>query len=676
MEPNNASEEGSVFWVGLRKDIPFCCCTALALIPILYWINGRAVSLDQVVVRLLLSVLVVGAVACYLVCRVDKRVAIMVTAWHGTQCVSRTNTIAVGLLATHALLVGSCAQRYSFAWTETGLLPAGIIDWRYGTFDVFRVNPPLVRMLATWPLALAGVDVPAKLVDGDPRQREEWSAAAAFIQMHGQRSLWYLTIARWCCLPFSLLGAWVAYRWAFELYGTAAGLGALVLWTFHPMLIGYGCLISGDLAAASLGLLTLYCFRQWLREVNFANSYVFGVAAGLAVLTKTSWLLLFGLLPLFWILLRAGEQIRGELPPGGLRHWLREFGFAIFAVIVALFLINLLYGFQGSFRRLDSYEFISRALSKQAHVPWHTYDYSGNRFQGAWLGKLPVPFPEDLVIGVDLQKWDFDRERWSYLRGEWRDHGWWYYYLYALAIKVPLGIWALILLAMAGWALIPSWRGPWQDEVLLLFTLVVILTLASLETGLNRHLRYVLPIFPLAIVLISRVFRVFDAQRVYLSRFVLAVCIWFIMSSLWVYPHSLSYFNELIGGPRNAPQHLNASNIDWGQDLNFLREWAKRNPDARPLFFTSYLHLIAPQSLGIPAEGKVPKFKSRTDAGGDASVNFTPGWYAIDQESLLRREGDYLYLRALEPIAQVGYSINIYHITDEGAKSFNQPQSD
>ena len=41
---------------------------------------------------------------------------------------------------------------------------------------------------------------------------------------------------------------------------------------------------------------------------------------------------------------------------------------------------------------------------------------------------------------------------------------------------------------------------------------------------------------------------------------------WYISSSLWVYPHSLSYFNESIGGPLNGPEHLLGSSVDWGQD--------------------------------------------------------------------------------------------------------------
>jgi hypothetical protein len=44
---------------------------------------------------------------------------------------------------------------------------------------------------------------------------------------------------------------------------------------------------------------------------------------------------------------------------------------------------------------------------------------------------------------------------------------------------------------------------------------------------------------------------------------------WMLSSSLWIYPHSLSYFNESIGGPLNGPKHLLGSNVDWGQDMQY-----------------------------------------------------------------------------------------------------------
>lgn len=59
---------------------------------------------------------------------------------------------------------------------------------------------------------------------------------------------------------------------------------------------------------------------------------------------------------------------------------------------------------------------------------------------------------------------------------------------------------------------------------------------------------------------------------------VTVVCLcWFLASSLSVYPHSLSYFNESIGGPRNGSTYLIDSNFDWGQDLLYAQKWARHS---------------------------------------------------------------------------------------------------
>ena len=46
-----------------------------------------------------------------------------------------------------------------------------------------------------------------------------------------------------------------------------------------------------------------------------------------------------------------------------------------------------------------------------------------------------------------------------------------------------------------------------------------------------------------------------------------------IASTLCVYPHQLTYFNEAFGGPENGHQHLLHSNLDWGQDALIVRDW-------------------------------------------------------------------------------------------------------
>ncbi len=601
----------------------------------------------------------------------------------------------VALIALHVFLVAGCALRYGVAWTEGGLLPTGVYDWNYGRFDVFRVSPPLVRMWAALPALTLDPAIPFRGASHDPRDRAERDLARTiFREMPDEAHLW-LKLGRLFCLPFVIAGAWFTARWAEQLYGKAAAVGAALLWCFSPSLIGSGGLISGDAQAASMGVITLYLFRSWILRPSFSSAYLLGLVAGLTMLTKSSWLILLVLLPALWVLIRAiqwwkGEGAHDEAEVHAFRGRSRlrwgdrlavcatggkELGLLVFAMVLSLLVVNLIYGFGGSFRRLDNYDFISRALG--GAEDWQRRDWNGNRFQGTLLGRLPVPLPEQLVIGVDLQKWDFDRERWSYFRGEWRTQGWWYYYVYGMAVKVPLGYWLLFSLALLGMILRQSWRAPWHEELLLWVPPLLILTGASLETGLNRHLRYVLPAFPFLIVIASRAFLVFS-EPLPKSRGVVAFATaGLVVSSLWIYPHSLSYFNESIGGPMRGEEHMNASNLDWGQDLPYLQRWQEANPDAQPLWVDNWVGYIRPDAVGIEYAGSVPSLPKKGSRKWRTiqrrpEPRFEPGWYAIDRERLLSRSGEYEYLRSLEPAAWAGYGFQIFEITPALAADFER----
>ncbi|MGH9173646.1 MAG: hypothetical protein ACRD1H_04785, partial [Vicinamibacterales bacterium] len=142
---------------------------------------------------------------------------------------------------------------------------------------------------------------------------------------------------------------------------------------------------------------------------------------------------------------------------------------------------------------------------------------------------------------------------------------------------------------------------------------------------------------------------------------------WTVGGSLWIYPHSLSYFNELAGGPRGGHYHLLDSNIDWGQDLHRLKEWHDSHPHARPLFMNvknnSYLKQYGLDYLGPPTGPDEQRLSEYT------SVDFgylgpRPGWYALSVDKLHTRHGGYEYfLEHFEPTETIGYSIYIYHIT-------------
>jgi hypothetical protein len=201
--------------------------------------------------------------------------------------------IVGGIMVVHAILLGWGAWRNSFTWDEVGHLPAGISHWQLGRFDLFRVNPPLVRMVGSLPILAAKPKTDWRAYDDRPGHRAEFDVGKRFLELNGVRSFWLLTLARWTCIPFSLLGGWVCFRWAGELYGERAGLLALVLWCFSPNVLAHGQLITPDVAAAALGVSAAFLFWRWLKRPSWDRTLAAGLLLGLTELAKTTWIVLF-----------------------------------------------------------------------------------------------------------------------------------------------------------------------------------------------------------------------------------------------------------------------------------------------------------------------------------------------------------------------------------------------
>jgi hypothetical protein len=62
---------------------------------------------------------------------------------------------AVGLLVVHATMLSWCAARHTPTFHEVGHLPAGLSHLELGRFELYRVNPPLVRTWAAFAVLFA-----------------------------------------------------------------------------------------------------------------------------------------------------------------------------------------------------------------------------------------------------------------------------------------------------------------------------------------------------------------------------------------------------------------------------------------------------------------------------------------------------------------------------------------
>ncbi|WP_339682525.1 glycosyltransferase family 39 protein [Gimesia maris] len=538
---------------------------------------------------------------------------------------------------------------------EPAHLVAGISHWENRKYDLYRVNPPLIRMVAAISKYLTNIQTDWNgYTDTSRGQRPIFQMGGDFLNANGENSYWIFTIARWCCIPFSLIGASVCYLWSKELFGTKAGLLSLTLWCFSPNVLAHAQLITPDCGATSMGVTSSYLFWIWLRTPKWSTAIYAGIALGTALAAKTTWILFFGLFPLIWFLyLLAPSSSSND------KDQLKKQGKQLIVILgLGFYFLNLVYRFEGTLIQLGEYQFISTTLTDQDATVIRTT----NRFADSILSKIPVPLPQDYVLGIDIQKKDFENfGRESYLRGEFRDYGWWYYYLYALMIKMPIGTLALIAIGTFLFITVDRGKQSWLILLTVLFPAFFILILVSSQTGFNHHMRYVLPCLPFFFIIAGRAARVMDYQSKWMLFLGLTLLVWSVSSSLYYFPHSLSYFNEFAGGPMNGHNHLIHSNIDWGQDLKFLKKWKESHPNCEPFYLCYYPHREI-KALGMDYPSP--------PVNVDADYTPPPGWYAISINYLkgygwLKPKDGYSYFQKYTPVERAGYSIYIYHIREQ-----------
>src|SRR3990172_12166936 len=109
---------------------------------------------------------------------------------------------------------------------------------------------------------------------------------------------------------------------------------------------------------------------------------------------------------------------------------------------------------------------------------------------------------------------------------------------------------------------------------------------------------------------------------------------WLIAGTLSIFPHYLSYFNEVAGGPQAGYQHLVDSNLDWGQDLPALKDWidARRPENLHLGFFgTAYPDRYGVRAIGIPG---YPLNAFPNEVDGFTSYSLEAGLYAVSATAL------------------------------------------
>lgn len=509
--------------------------------------------------------------------------------------------LAVILLLQAMLLLYAIFQQ-SVVSDEYGHFYAGLAYWRNGDVRLFHVNPPLVRGLAT---VIASRDRwPENKLTWSVPERPEFAEGRKLASTHRTQFLSGIRFGRMVVAMFALLGTLICGVWGRELAGDWAGLAAGPFWAFQPQMIAHGALITNDVPVAATMLLAAWCFSRWSQRRTYRWAFAVGATLAMAILCKFTALILLPILAGFSL----AAAIQGHRRTVALH--------ALLAISVMLLLIAAVYRFDSIGKPLGQFPFVSEVF-----VGDNTEKASPrNRISGTLLGQLPCPLPEQFLLGLDRQQLDFETGIPSYARGQRSQHGWWWFYLYSMLVKLPVGT----LLAICV-AIVYALRGHTAfttQHLLPAIIALAIVEVTALKSGFAQQHRYIFPLYPFLFLLIVTPLAK-DGHRRVAGRLVLAGLLFTGIGTAWGAPHWLGYFNSLSGGTNHSHYHLFNDATDWGQDTERVVQWIQDHPQCRPY------HIYSTNSFGYGASlAEVP-----ANLPADRSPKST--WYIVSKTDLV-----------------------------------------
>lgn len=522
------------------------------------------------------------------------------------------------------------SSRSDSATTDEGIhIASGYTYLKKWDFRFDPEHPPFLKELSALPVLFLKPKVSF--------DQDEWKNAADFRSDTWQkaRSFGYkflyqnetdkiLFLGR---LPFILLGlllGFFIFKWAKELYGFWPGILALFFFTLDPNILAHSRLINTDLGLVLFFFLSVYFWGRYLKKPTNLNLILTGISFGLALASKYTALILILVLPVLLLIKYYLDK------KGGLKPALSKYLFSLlFIFIFGFLMVFAFYGFS-------------------AH-------------QLAYYFKGIKMFLSHSLSGHG-----------TFLLGKYSIIGFWYYFPLAFLIKTPITTLIFLIFSIIFFKKLTCppksqhelrpeadklekanakiGRGSKDifNEYLLIVPVVIFFGLAMLSKA-NLGLRHILVIYPFLFVFISRLanfkFSAFSKTIFFL------LLLFYLISSLRIYPCYLAYFNEAIGGPKNGYKYLLNSNLDWGQDVKRLKKYLDKN-QIKEIYLDYFYDKESLDYYKINYKPLSPKDK---DKKGYLVLN------AMQLQTSRDENGNtYEWLRKEKPIEKIGYSIFVY----------------
>lgn len=511
----------------------------------------------------------------------------------GLDCRIARGLLVVLLLAAYWSMAVTAASRKSPAFDELAHLTAGYSYWVTRDYRLHAENGLLPQKWAALPLVFSDAHFPP--LDQPAWHRSNvWAIGYQFFYLVGNDLESMLARGRsMIALLGVALGALV-YAWSRRLFGTPGGFVSLILYVFSPALLAHGALVTSDMSLGLFLFASVWAIWALTHRIDLLNLLAASSAVTAVLLSKVSGVAVVPIaVALAVIRTRLGPGV--EISFGSVKHverpWARLAAIALSFLATAAVVLTLLWAIYGF--RYSTFADGPRGEDR-FYEDWSdlSSDASPTGTVVRWLRDHRA-LPEAYLYGLAFIS-KVSPQRPAFLNSEVRRGGWWTFFPYAVAVKTPLSLFALLLLGAWG-ASIRSHRRdanaepfPSLYETIPLWLLLGVYGGLAVESRLSFGHRYILPIYPAMFVLAGAASSWFVPRRVVASAAVLLLLILHVVDSLRIRPDYLAYFNLLAGGPAQGWRHLVDSSLDWGQDLPALKLWLERNADGQPVYLSYF----------------------------------------------------------------------------------------
>jgi hypothetical protein len=476
--------------------------------------------------------------------------------------------VAITLLLFYACELYLHASRTSVTIDEQVHILAGYRYWECGDFSINPEHPPLLKLIAAWPLHFRRLWTPPPACGSAVTSKlKSFTDGPIFLIQNGIDKT--VMPARMAAATCSLALACVVYLAGIEFFGLAAGLIALLLTVVEPNLIAHGSLVTTDMAVTAAFLASVYTLFRWNKANTWPRFVCLALALGALLCAKHSGSIL-ALILIFLALVDVFFFLRKE-PAGAVRtrRWARTLLGLGAALILGILCLWPTYAFRYSALpgnappELSGYRMFSESNAPKL-IKTVVVDT-------CWVLEKYHLIPQAYIYGfADVMR---QKTRGLFFLGKFYDHALRLYFPVTFALKTSL---SLLVLLILGLSTLPLYRLFSREMFFLLFSLGFYFAMA-VSSRMNIGVRHILPIYPFCILIAaagqahwarSSRFKTIAASLILLF----AVC-----DSLRAFPNYIAFSNELDGGTSRTYRFLNDSNVDWGQSLKEVAQFIEKN---------------------------------------------------------------------------------------------------